>query len=80
MAKLYRFFQQGNRCRQGVSHGLALAAKLRVAAYCGAQRAVSVALVIGLLQQRQGLTVEQVGMRVDAYLQRLRDQWHQRSQ
>ena len=40
----------------------------------------TIALVIGLLQQRQGLTVEQVGMRVDAYLQRLRGQWQQRSQ
>ncbi|MNP41167.1 hypothetical protein D3C76_1348540 [compost metagenome] len=80
MAQLYRLFQQGNRCRQRMGHGLALAAELGVATQGGAQGTGIVTLVIGLLQQRQGLAVEQVGVRVDTHFQRVRSQRHQGDQ
>ncbi|EJT83100.1 hypothetical protein PPS11_40283 [Pseudomonas putida S11] len=80
VAQFHGLFQQGDRGRQGVGHGLALAAELRVAADGRTQRAGAVVLVVGLLQQGQGLAVEQVGMRVDAHFQRVRSQWHQGDQ
>ncbi|MNV71435.1 hypothetical protein D3C71_1644540 [compost metagenome] len=80
VAQLHGLFQQGDGCRQGVGHGLALAAELRVAANGRAQRAGAVVLAVGLLQQGQGLAVEQVGMRVDAHFQRVRGQRHQGDQ
>ncbi|MNT55262.1 hypothetical protein D3C72_1924850 [compost metagenome] len=64
MVQLHGFLQQAHGRCQGAAHGLALLCQVLVGG--AGLETEAVVLIVGLLQQGQGLAVQQVGMGVDA--------------